>query len=335
MKKPLVAIVDWKPEPRGDKKYIVEKEVLNKIANIKYFLCDKEEDWKGEVLKADVILLWHNASAPAEVINKLEDCKGIVRIGTGYDTVDIIAAASRDIPVFNVPDYGVDEVADQSITLALTLCRQIIPNNEECKKLGWDVQYRNKIKRFNEMHFGVIGVGRIGTSVVKKAKALGFKVYFYDPYVSVGYEKSLGATRFDSVDKLISNMDVISINCPLTDETHHMITSKQIKKMRKNVFIVNTARGPIIKKDDLFNALREDRIGGAALDVIEDEPLRTKKETQTPNLIVTPHCGFYSIESFWEMKHKAALVAKKVLMGKIPRNNCVNYKFLPRNFIKE
>lgn len=334
MKKPLVAVVDWEPEPRGDKSCRVEKEAIGELANVKYFLCDKEEDWKGRVLKADAVLLWHNARMPQEVISKLENCKCIVRNGTGFDTVDVNAATHSDIPVYNVPDYGTDEVADQSIALALALCRQIIPNDQHCKSLGWDVQCQSKIRRFNEMCFGVIGLGRIGTSVALKAKALGFKVWFYDPYLPDGVDKSLGINRCKSLDEIISNMDVISVNCPLTDETHHMIAKKQIKKMRRNSFIVNTARGPIIKKDDLFQALKNNRIAGAALDVIEDEPLRTKEEGDTPNLIVTPHCGFYSVQSFQEMKRKAAITVKEVLMGKVSENNCINYKFLPRRFRK-
>ena len=334
MKKPLVAVVDWKPEPRGDKRCLIEKEAIGKTANVKYFLCDKEKDWKGEVLKADAILLWHNTRMPEEVIRKLEDCKCIVRNGTGFDTVDIPAATCRDIPVYNVPDYGTDEVADQSITLALALCRQLIPNYEHCKSLGWDVQHPEKIRRFNEMCFGVIGLGRIGTSVALKAKALGFKVWFYDPYLPDGINKSLGIGRCKHLNDILINMDVISINCPLTQETHHMITKKQIKRMRRNAFIVNTARGSIIKKSDLLDSLRNNRIGGAALDVIEDEPLRTKEEGKTPNLIVTPHCGFYSIESFREMKHKAALTVKEVLSGRLIENNCINHRLLPRNFMK-
>ena len=333
MKKPLVAVVDWKPEPRGDKKCKVEKEAIGDIAHVKYFLCDKEEDWKGQVLKADAILLWHNARITQGVIHKLENCQCIVRNGTGFDTVDIPAATCSDIPVYNVPDYGTEEVADQSIALALALCRQIIPNHEHCKNLGWDVQNKSKIKRFSEMHFGVVGLGRIGTSVALKAKALGFKVNFYDPYISDGVDKSLGLTRVKNFNDFLSYNDVISINCPLTDETHHMITYKEINRMRTNAFIINTARGPIIKKNDLFGSLRKRKIAGAALDVIEGEPLQTKEEGETPNLIVTPHCGFYSIESFWEMKHKAAMTAREVLTGKRVENNCINHRLLPRNFL--
>jgi len=143
--KPLVAVVDWKQSPRGDESCYIEKEAIGNRARVKYFKCDTDKDWKGEVLKSDYILLWHNTSMPDTVINKLEDCKAIIRIGTGYDSVDYIAAATRDIPVCNVPDYGTDEVADHSIALALALCRQIIPIDQECKNLGWDIPNKKLI----------------------------------------------------------------------------------------------------------------------------------------------------------------------------------------------
>ena len=333
MKKPLIAVVDWKQSPRGDESCYIEREAIGNRATVQYFLCDKPKDWKGELLKADVILLWHNTNMPDTVINKLENCKAIVRIGTGYDSVDHVTAATRDIAVCNVPDYGTDEVADHSIALALALCRQIIPIDQECKNLGWEIPNKNKIQRFGEMMFGVIGLGRIGTSVALKAKALGFDVWFYDPYLSNGVDKSLGISRSKDLDSFLRMMDVVSINCPLTDETHYMITKKEINKMKKNAFIVNTARGPIIKKQDLFAALRKDRIAGAALDVIENEPLKTKKEAQTPNLIVTCHSGFYSIQAAWEMRHKAAAIARDIVLGE-EMENCINCNFLPRNFIK-
>ena len=333
MKKPLVAVVDWKHSPRGDKSCVVEREAIGRRAVVKYFQCDQDKDWKGDLLKADYILLWHNTNMPDTVINKLEDCKAIIRIGTGFDSVDHLTAATRDIPVCNVPDYGTEEVADHSIALALALCRQIIPIDQECKNLGWEIPNKNKIQRFSEMRFGVIGLGRIGTSVALKAKALGFGVHFYDPYLSNGVDKSLGISRIKSFDDFLAVTDVISINCPLTEETHHMITNKEIDKMQKNAFIINTARGPIIKKKDLFAALKKHKIAGAALDVIENEPLKTKAEAKTPNLIVTCHSGFYSLQAAWEMRHKAAAQARNMIEGgKI--ENCVNCNNLPRNFVK-
>lgn len=332
--KPLVAVVDWKPSPRGNRRCLVEKDAIGAGANIKYFLVDKPEDWKGQLLKADAVLLWHNAEMPAEVIAKMDNCRLIVRNGTGFDTVDVTAATASDIAVCNVPDYGTDEVADHSIALALALCRQIIPIDQECKKLGWEIPNKEVIRRFSEMNFGVVGLGRIGTSVALKAKALGFKVIFYDPHLSNGVDKSLGIKRSKNFNEFLSLCDVISINCPLTDETHHMFTKKEFRRMSKNSFLVNTARGPIVKKADLFAALSQNKIAGAALDVIEDEPLKTKAEAQTPNLIATCHSAFYSNEAAWEMRYKAATIVKEViLLGKAPEN-CINQKLLPRNFIK-
>ena len=334
MKKPLVAVVDWKQSPRGDRACEVERQAISKKAVVKYFTCDKPNDWKGQLLSADIILLWHNTDMPEEVVNKLEGCKAIIRMGAGYDSVDHLTAATRDIPVCNVPDYGTDEVADHSIALALALCRQIIPINEECKNLGWEIPNKEKIRRFNTMRFGVIGLGRIGTATALKAKALGFDVCFYDPYLPNGVDKSLSLARENDFDKFLSSVDVLSINCPLSKETHHMITKKEINKMKKEAFIVNTARGSIIKKDDLFAALRENKIAGAALDVIEDEPLKTKKEAETPNLIVTCHSGFYSLQAAWEMRHKAAAQARHIIEGG-EIENCINCKFLPRNWMHE
>lgn len=331
MKKPLVAVVDWKQSPRGDRRCSIEKEAIGNLATVKYFLCDKPEDWKGQLLKADVILIWHNTKVCSEVIGKLQNCKAIIRVGTGYDSIDHLAATAADIPVCNVPDYGTDEVADHSIALALSLCRQIVPIDQHCKQLKWDFPNKEKIRRFNEMWFGVLGLGRIGTSVALKAKSLGFNVAFYDPYKDNGIDKSLGIKRVKNMNDFLLNMDLISINCLLSEETEYLITKKEINKMRRGTFIVNTARGSVIKKDDLFDALRKGKIAGAALDVIEDEPLKTKEEAETPNLIVTCHSAFYSNSSIHEMRYKAAKNAMGLIAGRKPEN-CINYKVLPRRF---
>ena len=322
--KPLVAVVDWKQSPRGDKNCSIEKKVIGNLGDVKYFLCDGDDDWSGEILNATAVLLWHNAKASSGVINKLKKCKAIVRNGVGYDTVDVSSATSKNIMVCNVPDYGVDEVADHSIALVLALCRQIIPINEECKRLGWGIPNKNLIRRFNTMKLGVVGLGRIGTSVALKSKALGFNVCFYDPYLSNGVDKSIGIKRYKNFNQFVSEMDVISINCPLSEETRYMFTEKEFKAMKNNSFIVNTARGPIIKKYDLFKALRDKEIAGAALDVIEDEPLKTKEEAETPNLIATCHSAFYSNESTIEMKVKAVEIVADILACKKPEN-CINF----------
>ena len=311
-----IAVVDWATSPRGDEECAVERGVCIDKANIRYGRVTNGDvdSWdKLDIYNVDLVMLWHNVDMPKEIISKFKNLKGIVRNGTGYDSVDCKYARKLGIDVCNVPNYGTEEVADHSIALALTMCRQIIPIDKECKSLGWEIPNKEVIRRWRNMNFGVIGLGRIGTSVALKAKALGFASCFYDPYLSNGVDKSLGLYRYKNWDSFLRDMDVISINCPLTKETHHMFTLKEFKKMHEWAFLVNTARGPIVKKADCFKALRDGLIAGAALDVIEDEPLKTKEEADTPNLIATCHSAFYSTEASREMKLFAAEEALRLL----------------------
>ncbi|MBC8416726.1 C-terminal binding protein [bacterium] len=313
-----IAVVDWATSPRGDEACEVERSVLDGQADVTYGRVTNGDmsSWdKLNIYDADLVTLWHNVDMPKEVISKFKKLKGIVRNGTGYDSVDHKYARAQGIEVSNVPNYGTEEVADHSIALALALCRQILPIDQECKRLGWEIPNKHVIRRFQNMNFGVVGLGRIGTSVALKAKALGFTTWFYDPYLSNGVDKSLGLHRCKNWDEFLSSMDVISINCPLTEETHHMFTHKEFKKMKDLSFLVNTARGPIVNKADCLAALRHKQIAGAALDVIEDEPLKTEKEASCPNLIATCHSAFYSVQAAYEMKNFAAEEALRLLEG--------------------
>ena len=316
-----IAVVDWATSPRGDEECIVERAVFgpdSPKASVKYGRVTNGDmdSWDAlDIYHVDLVMLWHNVDMPKEVISKFKNLKGIVRNGTGYDSVDHEYARSAGIDVCNVPNYGTEEVADHSIALALAMCRQIIPIDKECKNLGWEIPNKEVIRRWRDMNFGVVGLGRIGTSVALKAKALGFASCFYDPYLSNGVDKSLGLYRYKNWDRFLRDMDVVSINCPLTKETHHMFTLKEFKKMHELAFLVNTARGPIVKKADCFKALRDGLIAGAALDVIEDEPLKTKEEAATPNLIATCHSAFYSEQATQEMRKFAAVEALNLLEG--------------------
>jgi len=313
-----IAVVDWATSPRGDEECAVERRAVDGKANVSYGRVTNGDmdSWdKLDIYDVDLVTLWHNVDMPKEVISKFNNLKGIVRNGTGYDSVDYKYARAQGIDVSNVPNYGTEEVADHSIALALALCRQILPIDQECKSLGWEIPNKEKIRRWRNMNFGVIGLGRIGTSVALKAKALGFATCFYDPYLSNGVDKSLGIHRYKRWEYFLGHMDVISINCPLTEETHHMFTHKEFKMMHEDAFLVNTARGPIVKKSDCLAALRHGLIAGAALDVIEDEPLKTEKEAQCPNLIATCHSAFYSNEASREMKQFAAEEAIRLLEG--------------------
>jgi phosphoglycerate dehydrogenase-like enzyme len=228
------------------------------------------------------------------------------------------------IPVCNVPDYGTEEVADHAIALTLALCRQLFPLDEEAKRLGWVIRVQPKMRRLRELVFGVVGLGRIGTATALRAKALGFQTLFYDPYLANGVDKAVGIARAKSLDALLERADVLSIHCPLNEETRHLIAERELALMKPTAFVVNTARGAVIKKTAILDALRNHRLAGAGLDVVEDEPLKTHEEAQTPNLIVTCHAAFCSVESKNEMRATSARIARAAVLGN-PLENIVNH----------
>ena len=323
MKKPLVAIIDWSKQPIGDPAASVERGIIGDAADVQTFLCNSDADFTGDILEAAALIVWHNIPITAPGIRRLKGCRALIRNGVGFDSVDVRVAAECNIAVCNVPDYGTEEVADHAIALALALCRQLFPLDAEAKRLGWLVKVETKMRRLRELTFGIVGLGRIGTATALRAKALGFKVCFYDPYLPNGADKAVGITRARTLEELLRQSDVLSLHCPLTAETHHLISDRELAWMKPSAFIVNTARGAIIKKSAILAALREGRLAGAGLDVVEDEPLRSAEEAATPNLIVTCHAAFCSVEAKQEMRATSARIARAAVRGE-PLENVVN-----------
>lgn len=322
-RKPLVAVLDWNPAPASNDGVEIEKQILGKTARAKYFLISTEADLTAEALNAEAIILWQNTKVTERVMAKMLNCRVFVRNGVGYDTVDINAAARLGIPVCNVPDYGTEEVADHAIALAMAQVRQLFPLNQEAKQLGWKLHIKDKLRRLSTLTFGIVGLGRIGTACALRAKALGFRVMFHDPYLPPGAHKAVGIERADSLPELLKQADVLSLHTPLTDETKYLIAEKELALMKPTAYIVNTSRGAVIKKKAILNALRKGTIAGAGLDVIEDEPLKTKAEAKTPNLIATCHAAFCSVEGMVEMRTTSARIAKQAIQGR-PLDNVVN-----------
>ena len=320
---PHVAIIDWTTSPQGDPDSVIERQVIGDAARLTRHLCETDADFTDEIASANALIIWHNLPLTASGIAKLKNCRAIIRNGVGFDSVDIVAARDRGIAVCNVPDYGTEEVADHAMALALALCRQIMPLDAEAKELGWNIRVTAKLRRLSTLTFGIIGLGRIGTATALRAKALGFHVIFYDPYLPNGVDKAIGVARVGTLDELLAQTDVLSIHCPLNRETRHLITARELALLKPNAFVVNTARGAIIEKSAILAALREGRLGGAGLDVIEDEPLRTAEEAATPNLIATCHAAFCSVESKFEMRSTSARIALAAVRGK-PLENVVN-----------
>ena len=170
---------------------------------------------------------------------------------------------------------------------------------------------------------GLVGMGRIGRAIARRANGFGIRVIYHNRHrLPEGVEAELGA-RFADLDTLFGQSDIVSVNCPHTPETHHLVNAHRLSQMRPDAYFVNTARGDIVRKAPLFAALRTGHLGGAGLDVVEEEPLRTPEEAATPNLIVTCHAAFCSPEGMVEMRTTSARIARAAVLGE-PVWNRVN-----------
>src|SRR4051812_2966735 len=241
--KPLIAIIDWAKSPLGDPECAAEKAVIGDAAEVRRYLCASDADFTDEICGARALIVWHNTAMTRAGISRLRNCRALIRNGVGFDSVDIAAARECGIAVCNVPDYGTEEVADHAIALTLALCRQLFPLDAEAKRLGWKIETSAKMRRLSTLQFGIIELGRIGTATALRAKALGFRVVFYDPYVPVGTHKAVGVPRAETLEALLRESHVVSVHCPLTGETRGMIGAAEIALMKPGSFLVNTARG--------------------------------------------------------------------------------------------
>lgn len=283
------------------------------------------------VADADALLVWHDLQWDAATIGALTRCKVIVRVGAGFDNVNLAAAREKGIVVCNVPDYGTHDVADHAIALLLSLARGLKGYDRRARSgdAGWTWEPTTAF-RLTGKTFGVVGLGRIGTAAAMRANAFGMRVIFYDPYRQDGWDKALGVTRVESLDALAAASDVVSVHTPLTPETRGMIGQRFFEQAKAGMAFINTARGPVVDWPAFQAAFLSRKVAAAGFDVLPVEPpdlrdaLLTRWVQEDPTvadrLIITPHSAFYSVEAEREMREKAAREALGVLSGKPPRN---------------
>ena len=262
-------------------------------------------------------LLNQYALLTRKVLENLPKCRVISRYGVGVDSVDSKAATDLGIIVANVPDYCVDEVATQTIAMILSLTRKTAFFDRKVKSGQWDFRLGIPIHRIRGKTLGLLGCGKIGLEVAKRISAFGVRVITFDPYL----EKVPDGIERKDLDTVLRESDFISIHCPLNDSTRHLIGEKEFRKMEKKPLLINTSRGPIVDERSLIQALEEGLLSGAGLDVLEKEP----PDPQSPllkmeNVILSPHVGFYSVESISELKRRAAKNVSDVLSGMWPRS---------------
>jgi D-3-phosphoglycerate dehydrogenase len=220
-----------------------------------------------------------------EMIDKMERMKLIIRGGVGLDNIDVEYAESKGIRVMNTPGASSLSVAELVLAHMFALSRHIVRGTQSIRELKWE---KKKLKgvELKDKTLGIIGTGRIGRELAKKALALGMKVIGYDPYV----EKTEDIEMVD-MDTLLKESDYISIHTPLTSETHHLIGRKEFEKMSPNAILINCARGGVVDEEALIEALETGKIKGAGLDVFEIEPPQESKLLTLPNVTFTPHIG--------------------------------------------
>ncbi|KAL1764293.1 C-terminal-binding protein 2 isoform X3 [Sigmodon hispidus] len=243
-------------------------------------------------------MMYHNITLTREDLEKFKALRVIVGIGSGYDNVDIKAAGELCIAVCNIPSAAVEETANSTVCHILNLYQR---NAWLYLTLREDTQVQKET-------LGLIGFGCTGQAVAVRAKAFGFSLIFYDPYLQDGIERSLGVQRVYTLQGLLYQSDCVSLHCNLNEHNHHLIKDFTIKQMRQGAFLVNAARGGLVDEKPLAQALNEGRIRGAALDVHQSEPFSF---TQGPlkdatNLICPPHTAWYSEQASLEMREAAA-----------------------------
>jgi C-terminal binding protein len=312
-----------------------EKRILGDVADVVGFDAYSEEEVAGRIEDADAIMIYHNMGLTRKTIERLTNCKLIVRCGVGYDNVDRFFARERGIAVSNIPDYGSEEVADTAIGMTLALTRGILRLNSQLRAgIGpWMYTQVVPLNRLRRRTFGIVGLGRIGTAVSLRAKVLGMDVAFYDPYKPSGYDKALGIRCIEDFGDLLAQSYVLSLHCPLTDETHHIINRQTIAKMPAGSYLVNTARGGVVDTTAIPEAIASGQLAGAAIDVLEHEPpppdhplIAAWRDPQHPahhRLIVNPHSAFYCEDGLMDMRTKGSHACRRAILGK-PIPNVVN-----------
>lgn len=330
--KPLVALLDGRDCQ-------LEMPLLKDVATVAFCDASSTSEIHSKVLdEAFGALMWHTISLTRDDLQKFKSLKVIVRIGSGYDNIDIKAAGEMGIAVCNVPGFGVEESADTTLCHILTLYRRtfwLINSLQNGKRINGPEQLKEVASgsaRIRRDTLGIVGLGRVGTAVALRAQAFGFHITFYDPYLPDGIERSLGIERVYSLQDLLFQSDCVTLHCSLNEQNRYMINEHTIKLMRPGAFLINTARGGLVDEGALAAALKEGRIRAAALDVTENEPFvwNNSPLKDAPNLLVTPHMAFYSESSMREMREAAANEIRRAILGRIPDclRNCVNKEFL-------
>jgi D-3-phosphoglycerate dehydrogenase / 2-oxoglutarate reductase len=316
---PTVAITDY-TFPSLE----IEEAILRPLgAEIIAGQCKTVEALIPLVQSADAVITQF-APVKAEVIAAMRQARVIVRYGIGVDNIDLDAARERGIPVCNVPDYCIDEVADHTLAFILAATRQVVPHCLHLRDGRWGLA--TAIDRFRtlcDQTVGIVGFGRIGREVAARLAAFKCRRLVFDPVI---FAESIQATGCEpaSLDELIARSDIVTLHCPSTTKTRKMLDAAAFARMKPGAVVVNLARGDLIDTSALVAALQSGHLGGAALDVCDPEPIPANSPLRSlPNVITAPHVASVSVKAVHTLRETAARLAAMALRGE-PLPNVVN-----------
>jgi D-3-phosphoglycerate dehydrogenase len=281
--------------------------------------CTTEADVIAAGREADALLVqW--APITERVLRTLARCKLVIRYGIGVDNVDLAAATRLGVAVANVPDYCIDEVADHTMALALSLGRQVLSTDARLRTGTWKMSPPAPMPAFRDMTFAVVGLGRIGRAVLSRAQGFGFKLAAHDPQISETVFRSAGARQLSLADAFV-DADILSLHVPLNQDNRHLASMNRLRTMRRTAILINTSRGGLVDTHGLAAALTDGLIAGAGLDVFEEEPLPSAHPLlRCPNAILTSHMAWYSEASRLRLQRLAAEEAVRGLKGQALKN---------------
>eukprot|EP01037_Dinobryon_pediforme_P013128 gene13128-13229_t len=250
----------------------------------------------------------------------------IANFGAGVDNIDVATANARGITVTNTPGVLTEDTADMTMALILAAARRVVEGAQVVQSggfSGWSPTWMLG-RRIAGKRLGIIGMGRIGQAVARRAKSFGLSIHYHNRKpVSSRIAEDLEATYWESLDQLLARMDVISVNCPHTPATFHLLSARRLKLLQPHAIVVNTARGEVIDEPALANMLARGEIAGAGLDVYENEPAINPKLLKLPNVVLLPHMGSATVESRIDMGEKVIINIKTFMDGHKPPDRVI------------
>lgn len=301
--------------------YAVESRILGEHG-IEFRLenCRSSEEVVRRCADADVLLSVYT-KVDGAMMDALPRCRGLIRYGVGYDVLDVDAATERGILVCNLPDYCQPEVATHTMALLLGVSRQLLHFTMEVRAGNWSTNSGRRMRRPSGQVLGLAGFGGIARLVAAYAKPFGYEVIAHDPLLPEAVFSEHGVRRV-SFEELLARSDALSCHVPLNGKTFHLFNKNTFAQMKDGVILINTSRGGLVCEADLIEALRSGKIGGAGLDVYENEPVRTATHPLAAmnNVLLTPHIAYDSAEASHEQHTQVAVTAVRILQGEIPFN---------------